>query len=163
MSTPAERPTSQPPVTVDLPAGMTEPLVLRLVAAEVRDGPLGLGGKPRSLPGTLDALADAIEAAQVKEDDEPTPDDSKEHSMSTDSRADAYRTATTLYAEVVAKVGRPEDADPAFEVERIANWLLEGEGETGAYDEGRVMRIESGALTIDAAGRSFIEGEATGR
>lgn len=63
ISTGGERPTSQPPVTIDLPAGMPQPSVLRLAASELRHGPLGVDGKPRSLPGTLDALADAIEDA----------------------------------------------------------------------------------------------------
>lgn len=58
---PEEYATSQPPMTVHLPAGMTEPAILRMVATEVRRGPLGLGGKPRSLPRTLDALADAMD------------------------------------------------------------------------------------------------------
>ena len=63
---PEEYATSQPPMTVHLPAGMTKPAILRMVAAELRRGPLGFGGKPRSLPRTLDALADAMDDARKR-------------------------------------------------------------------------------------------------
>ena len=45
-----------------LPSG-TSPTVLRLAAGDIRGMHLGFGGLPRSLPGTLDALADALEGA----------------------------------------------------------------------------------------------------
>ena len=43
----------------------TAPTVLRLAAADIRGMHLGFGGLPRSLPGTLEALADALEAAEA--------------------------------------------------------------------------------------------------
>ena len=57
---------STPSMTVHLPAGMTSPSILRLVADEVRREPLGWGGKPKSLPRTLDELADAMDDARKR-------------------------------------------------------------------------------------------------
>ena len=47
-----------------LPSG-TSPFVLRLAAGDLRGMRLGFGGLPRSLPGTLEALADALEGASA--------------------------------------------------------------------------------------------------
>ena len=51
-------------VTISLPRDdLTKPAVLRLAAADLRRKyHLGMGGLPRSLPGTLDALADGLDA-----------------------------------------------------------------------------------------------------
>ena len=56
-----------------LPSG-TSPHVLRLAADDIGRLHLGFGGLPRSLPGTLRELADALEAAEATPPtaDEPT-------------------------------------------------------------------------------------------
>lgn len=43
------------------PDGLTDPSVLRLAAGDLEQMQLGWGGLPRSLPGTLRTLADALD------------------------------------------------------------------------------------------------------